>query len=99
MRDRREAPRPSCDVDLAQPGPTALDDEQLPGVAAPEQGPDRHHRRALDLIDHDLDIDAEAVAKAQPLLARGLLERNGAQLKLSPASLTVSNEVFVALLD
>jgi oxygen-independent coproporphyrinogen-3 oxidase len=37
--------------------------------------------------------------RVEPLLARGWLERDGALLRLSPASLTVSNEVFVALLD
>lgn len=37
--------------------------------------------------------------RIEPLLARGWLERDGARLKLSPASLTVSNEVFVALLN
>jgi putative oxygen-independent coproporphyrinogen III oxidase len=36
--------------------------------------------------------------RIEPLLARGWLERSGARLRLSPASLTVSNEVFVALL-
>ena len=37
--------------------------------------------------------------RVEPLLARGLLERDGARVRLAPASLTVSNEVFVALLD
>jgi putative oxygen-independent coproporphyrinogen III oxidase len=37
--------------------------------------------------------------RVEPLLARGWLERDGARVRLSPASLTVSNEVFVALLD
>jgi oxygen-independent coproporphyrinogen-3 oxidase len=37
--------------------------------------------------------------RVEPLLARGWLERDGARLRLSPSSLTVSNEVFVALLD
>jgi oxygen-independent coproporphyrinogen-3 oxidase len=38
-------------------------------------------------------------SRVEPLLARGLLERDGARLRLAPGSLTVSNEVFVALLD
>jgi oxygen-independent coproporphyrinogen-3 oxidase len=37
--------------------------------------------------------------RVAPLLARGLLQREGARLRLAPGSLTVSNEVFVALLD
>jgi coproporphyrinogen III oxidase-like Fe-S oxidoreductase len=37
--------------------------------------------------------------RVEPLVAQGLLERDGARLRLSPARLTVSNEVFVALLD
>ena len=37
--------------------------------------------------------------RIEPLLARGWLERDGSRVKLSPGSLTVSNEVFVALLD
>jgi oxygen-independent coproporphyrinogen-3 oxidase len=38
-------------------------------------------------------------SRVEPLLARGLLKREGAWLRLAPGSLTVSNEVFVALLD
>jgi oxygen-independent coproporphyrinogen-3 oxidase len=37
--------------------------------------------------------------RIEPLLARGWLEREGSQLRLSSSSLTVSNEVFVALLN
>jgi oxygen-independent coproporphyrinogen III oxidase len=37
--------------------------------------------------------------RIEPLLARGWLQRDGARVKLSPGSLTVSNEVFVALLN
>jgi len=37
--------------------------------------------------------------RIEPLLARGLLERDGSRIRLAPGSLTVSNEVFVALLD
>ena len=37
--------------------------------------------------------------RIEPLLARGWLQRDGARVKLSPDSLTVSNEVFVALLN
>ena len=37
--------------------------------------------------------------RVEPLLAQGLLERVGARLRLAPGCLTVSNEVFVALLD
>jgi oxygen-independent coproporphyrinogen-3 oxidase len=37
--------------------------------------------------------------RVEPLLARGWLERNGSQVRLSPSSLTVSNEVFLALLN
>jgi oxygen-independent coproporphyrinogen-3 oxidase len=53
-------------------------------------------------------VDIEAIerryglplsARLAPLLARGWLERDGARLRLSPSSLTVSNEVFVALLN
>jgi oxygen-independent coproporphyrinogen-3 oxidase len=53
-------------------------------------------------------VDMEAIERryrmplgprVEPLLARGWLERDGKQLRLSPSSLTVSNEVFVALLN
>jgi oxygen-independent coproporphyrinogen-3 oxidase len=53
-------------------------------------------------------VDIEAIERQyglslglrlEPLLARGWLEREGARLRLSPSSLTVSNEVFVALLN
>jgi oxygen-independent coproporphyrinogen-3 oxidase len=37
--------------------------------------------------------------RVEPLLTRGLLERDGAWVRLAPDRLTVSNEVFVALLD
>jgi coproporphyrinogen III oxidase-like Fe-S oxidoreductase len=33
------------------------------------------------------------------LLARGLIERDGSRVRLAPGKLTISNEVFVALLD
>jgi coproporphyrinogen III oxidase-like Fe-S oxidoreductase len=53
-------------------------------------------------------IDLDAVQKRyqrpirpriEPLLKRGLLQMQGERLRLSPQSLTVSNEVFAALLD
>jgi putative oxygen-independent coproporphyrinogen III oxidase len=36
--------------------------------------------------------------RVEPLVARGLLERDGRRLRLTPRSLTVSNEVFVEFL-
>jgi oxygen-independent coproporphyrinogen-3 oxidase len=38
-------------------------------------------------------------ARIDDLLAQGLVERKGSRLRLAPARLAVSNEVFVALLD
>ena len=41
----------------------------------------------------------EIGARIEELRAQGLLERDGTRLRLAPARLTISNEVFVALLD
>jgi oxygen-independent coproporphyrinogen-3 oxidase len=38
-------------------------------------------------------------ARMDDLLAQGLVEREGSRVRLAPARLTVSNEVFVSLLD
>lgn len=51
----------------------------------------------LEAIEHR--YQARLGPRVEPLLAQGLLERDGARLRLTPGSLTVSNEVFVALLD
>jgi len=53
----------------------------------------------VDLESIEKRYQARLGPRVEPLLAQGLLERDGARLRLAPGCLTVSNEVFVALLD
>jgi oxygen-independent coproporphyrinogen-3 oxidase len=52
----------------------------------------------IDLARVEKKYGVSLQARIAGLRAQGLLEMNGAQLRLSPAHLTVSNEVFVELL-
>lgn len=53
----------------------------------------------VDLEAIERRYQARLGPRVEPLVAQGLLEREGPRLRLAPGSLTVSNEVFVALLD
>ena len=44
-------------------------------------------------------LNAPIGARIEELRAQGLVERDGTRVRLAPARLAVSNEVFVALLD
>jgi len=59
--------------------------------------------RQLEGIDFArIERDYEAAhlgARIAELEAQGLVEREGTRVRLAPAKLTVSNEVFVGLLD
>jgi oxygen-independent coproporphyrinogen-3 oxidase len=54
--------------------------------------------QGVDLAVIEQRYRTPLASRIEPLLARGLLQRDGAQLRLAPECLTVSNEVFVALL-
>jgi oxygen-independent coproporphyrinogen III oxidase len=57
----------------------------------------------IDLAEIEAQYDAQHHAKLgariEELRAQGLVEREGTRVRLAPARLAVSNEVFVALLD
>jgi len=53
----------------------------------------------IDLGDVELKHGTSLRPRVEELLAQGLVEWDGARLRLSPDRLTVSNEVFVHLLD
>jgi oxygen-independent coproporphyrinogen-3 oxidase len=53
----------------------------------------------VDVDRIEREYQTSLALRVAPLVARGLLERNGEWLRIAPESLTVSNEVFVALLD
>jgi oxygen-independent coproporphyrinogen-3 oxidase len=54
--------------------------------------------QGVDLAIIEQRYRTPLASRIEPLLERGLLRRDGAQLRLAPECLTVSNEVFVALL-
>ena len=53
----------------------------------------------IDLARIENDYHANLSPRIDELLAQGLIERHGARVRLAPSKLTISNEVFVALLD
>ena len=53
----------------------------------------------IDLARIERQYDVELGARIEELRAQGLIERDGPRVRLAPGRLTVSNEVFVALLD
>jgi len=53
----------------------------------------------IDLARVERQYDVDLGARITELCAQGLVERDGPRVRLAPARLTVSNEVFVALLD
>lgn len=73
-------------IDAAQ----ALDEEMFLGLRQLE---------GVNTQEIELRYRVALGPRIEPLLARGWLQRDGARVKLSPDSLTVSNEVFVALLN
>ena len=72
----------------------ALDEELFLGLRQLE-GIDLARIEAQYATDYNHEIGA----RIEELRAQGLVERAGTRLRLAPARLTVSNEVFVALLD
>jgi len=48
---------------------------------------------------HGAQLSPEIGARIEELRAQGLVERSGTRVRLAPARLAISNEVFVALLD
>ena len=71
-------------------GAQALDEEMFLGLRQLE---------GVNIEEIERQYGIPLGPRLEPLLARGWLERDGSRLRLSPSSLTVSNEVFVALLD
>jgi oxygen-independent coproporphyrinogen III oxidase len=53
----------------------------------------------IDLGRIEKQYQADLGPRISELLAQGLIERDGALVRLAPGKLTVANEVFVALLD
>jgi oxygen-independent coproporphyrinogen-3 oxidase len=53
----------------------------------------------IDLARVERQYDVDLGARVAELCAQGLVERYGSRIRLAPARLAVSNEVFVALLD
>jgi coproporphyrinogen III oxidase-like Fe-S oxidoreductase len=53
----------------------------------------------IDLAAIESKYEARLRPRVQELLAQGLVEWDGPRLRLSPNRLTVSNEVFVHLLE
>ena len=53
----------------------------------------------VDLVRIEQQYGVNLEPRIADLSAQGLLERHGSRLRLAPARLAVSNEVFVALLD
>ena len=53
----------------------------------------------IDLDGIESKYGAKLRPRVQDLLAQGLVEWDGPRLRLSPERLTVSNEVFVHLLE
>jgi oxygen-independent coproporphyrinogen-3 oxidase len=87
---------------------TAIERGALPVEQSEEIGPARaldeemflglRQLEGIDLPAIERQYGAHLASRVEPLLAQGLLERDGPRLRLSPARLAVSNEVFVALL-
>jgi oxygen-independent coproporphyrinogen-3 oxidase len=53
----------------------------------------------IDLARIEKEYHADFGPRIGQLVAQGLVERDGARVRLAPGKLTVANEVFVALLD
>jgi putative oxygen-independent coproporphyrinogen III oxidase len=74
------------EIDAAQ----ALEEEMFLGLRQLE---------GIDLERIEKRYNVQLSGRIGELCARGLLERQGAQVRLAPDRVTVSNEVFVALLN
>jgi len=68
----------------------ALDEEMFLGLRQLE---------GIDLARIERQYDVQLGPRIEELKAQGLVERDGPRVRLAPNRLTVSNEVFVALLD
>ena len=72
----------------------ALDEELFLGLRQLE---------GIDLANieeqYGAQLNPEMSARIEELRAQGLVERSGSRVRLAPARLAISNEVFVALLD
>lgn len=68
----------------------ALDEEMFLGLRQLE---------GIDLARIERQYDVQLSPRIEELRAQGLIERDGPKVRLAPGRLTVSNEVFVALLD
>jgi oxygen-independent coproporphyrinogen-3 oxidase len=75
----------------------ALDEELFLGLRQLE-GIDLAQIAAQYAPQFDAAVHETLGARIEELRAQGLVERDGTRVRLAPASLTVSNEVFVALL-
>jgi oxygen-independent coproporphyrinogen III oxidase len=53
----------------------------------------------IDLVSIEAKYGTSVTPRIRELVAQGLIEREGPRLRLSPERLTVSNEVFVRLLE
>lgn len=76
----------------------ALDEELFLGLRQLE-GIDLAQIAARYGAQFESGFGAALDARIDDLLAQGLVERQGSRVRLAPARLAVSNEVFVALLD
>jgi oxygen-independent coproporphyrinogen-3 oxidase len=76
----------------------ALDEELFLGLRQLE-GIDLARIEAQYGSQYDARFNETIGARIEELRAQGLVERSGTRVRLAPARLAVSNEVFVALLD
>ena len=76
----------------------ALDEELFLGLRQLE-GIDLARIEAQYGSQYDAHFNETISARLEELRAQGLVERSGTRVRLAPARLAVSNEVFVALLD
>lgn len=76
----------------------ALEEELFLGLRQLE-GIDLAAIAARYRAEFDVGFTAAIDARIEELRAQGLVEREGSRVRLAPARLAVSNEVFVALLD
>jgi oxygen-independent coproporphyrinogen-3 oxidase len=76
----------------------ALDEELFLGLRQLD-GIDLARLEAQYGAQFTADFKATISARIEELRAQGLVERAGTRLRLAPARLAISNEVFVALLD
>jgi oxygen-independent coproporphyrinogen-3 oxidase len=53
----------------------------------------------IDVARIEKEYDVDLGTRIEGLIAQGLVERDGCRVRLTPSRLTVSNEVFVALLN